>query len=68
MAINLEIDEKDPIKMVLGVPVSRTMLQRYKDVAHRLSERNEKLRLHKFTRERIDQLLTELETKLNEAG
>lgn len=57
------IKKKEPIIDRLFVPATIAQVQRYKKVAHELSQRG-LTTLHDLTRQRIDDLLNEVEGEL----
>ena len=67
MAINLDSETPQPIRKTLPIPVSEKLFERYRDASIRLAKKN-KGKLHKFARERLEQLLDEVEAALNKVG
>ena len=64
MAIKLGKNKRpDPIVKNLTIPVSQTMLDRYKLTQHELDSRGE-TSLHTYARERLEALLVEVEKEL----
>lgn len=59
--------KKEPIVENLTIPTTMGQLKRYRTIANELNTRN-LTKLHDLTRDRIDQLLTEVEVELAQSS